>query len=113
MKSFKLILLVLTLCLSACSLTGEKFVPQTTNESIALAAVSIKAFAKSADNAYKQHLISQADAQKAAKSLQEAKDALQAANATMDPQSKQTSLSSAQAALTVVATILESMQETP
>lgn len=96
---------------TACTQTGEKFVPQNPQETIALSAVTIKAFAKSVKLAYTQRLISQEAAQSAHDRLQVAQSALVNAQAATSPQDQQAALTAAQQALTLVAAILENMQE--
>lgn len=96
---------------TACTQTGEKFVPENSQETIALSAVTIKAFAKSVKLAYNQRLISQEAAQAAHDRLQVAQSALISAKAATSPQDQQTALAVAQQALTLVAAILENMQE--
>jgi hypothetical protein len=104
-------LFIACLVVQGCALTGEKFVPQNPQETIALSAVTIKAFAKSVKLAYTQRLISQEAAQSAHDRLQVAQTALVSAKAATTPEDQQSALVTVQQALTVVASILESMQE--
>jgi hypothetical protein len=97
--------------LQACTPTGERFVPQNTQETIAYASISIKAFSKSVKAAYAGKLITLKAAQQARDSLQTAQDALVLANNATTPGEQETALANAQKALLIVAQILEAMQE--
>ena len=97
--------------LTACTPTGDKFVPTSPSETIALSSVMVKALSKSVKSAYAQHLISLEAAREARDKLQIAQSALVSANAATTPEDQQSALSKVSDALLIVAQILEAMQE--
>lgn len=96
--------------IQGCTLTGERFVPETTRQSIALAYVTEKALSRSVQQAYAAGLITQQQGQDAHQRLTEADAALDAASAATSGGEAETKLSTAQTALMAVSAILKGLE---